>query len=71
MKRLYNNFSGCCQLIISSVKYGVVPADMQQCYQQNTVGSHSPLTFTVLEMERIFTLAAAPAEVQKRLEKTK
>ena len=71
MKRLYNSFSGCCQLIISSVKYRVVPADMQQHYQQNTVGSNSPLAFTVLEMERIFMLAAALAEVQKRLEETK
>lgn len=71
MKRLYNNFSGFCQLIISRVKYGVVPADTQQPHQQNTVGSHSPLAFTVLVVERIFTLAAAPAEVQKRLEETK
>lgn len=44
---------------------------MQQPYQQNTFGSHSPLTFTVQVLERIFTLAAASVEVQKRLEETK
>lgn len=44
---------------------------MQQPYQQNTFGSHSPLAFTVQVLERIFTLAAASVEVQKRLEETK
>lgn len=44
------------------------PPDMQQCYQQNTFGSYSPLAFTVQEIERIFPLAAAPAGVQTRLE---
>lgn len=69
MKRLYNNISGCCQLIISSVKYGAVPTDRQQCYQQNTVGSYSPLAFVVLEMEGIFTLLLPWRKFRKDLKK--
>lgn len=65
------SWKGFTTTSLAGVKYGVVPADMQQPYQQNTVGSHSPLASTVLAVERIFTLAAAPAEVQKRVEETK